>query len=450
MTSESPDLLGRKSLYRHLERELGDLTTMPRVMTARQGKHHAHVERIFDHDGQVLLSISGQTIGRRFRSAQRPIAYVLVDLKRQRAQAAPHLQAFQSVYNLNVSKVSPGIAQRVAYRYGYRVEQAAPSQKPRFTVSQDIHFHGRVIRLKTKTSLKYRARASLRKLYQRLKFRLAQDPSTIPLQQKPSIRQSWLGSLSREKNLGQVLHELGIPRDQLQGFPTLSRDQRFSRFCNLSTQKAFDWLADRNYQFQDMGPRRDLLFSAEKPRQTRPQPTLKAVKYRQHDVTMTVQLGSGKTVTLSLTSGSKEAWNQILSTPIRQHAERSVVRQGLKQSEREPVPARKPPGRSYQRHSVKPPQFPEQKVKPLKVTERFRTQEGEVMKVQLKGGQSVYCSISDSSPEAVQTLLSPKVQMERQGTPVTPKREQNQTNQFVVTPQFSQSYPKPGQHRPKP
>ena len=43
MTGESPDLLGRKSLYRHLERELGNLTTLPRVMTARQGKHHAHV-----------------------------------------------------------------------------------------------------------------------------------------------------------------------------------------------------------------------------------------------------------------------------------------------------------------------------------------------------------------------------------------------------------------------
>ena len=436
MTSESPDLLGRKSLYRYLERELGDLTTLPQRMTARKGWGRVHIERIFDHNGQVVLSMSGQTIEPWFRSAKRPWAYILIDLKQQRAQAAPHLQAFQSVYSLNVSKVTPGIAERFAYRYGYKVERPAPSRKTRFVAPQDVHFSGRVIRLKTKTPLKYRAQTVLRKIADRLRFRLVETPAAIPLQERPSARQSWLGSISKKQNLDKVLHKLGVPpRDQLRSFSTLSRDQRYSRFCNLSTQKLLNWLYDQNYHFEAQGPRRDLLFSVEKTQEKPAQPIVKSVQYGQRQATITVQLSSGKTVSLSLTSVSKEAWNQILATPIRQQAERSVVRQGWKQEERE---APKLVGHSYKRHSVQASKFrqpfSEHKPQSLKIAERFRTQDGEVLKVQLRGGQSVYCSISDSSPDAVQTLLSPKMRMAREMTPITPKREQRQKHQVVAQP----------------
>jgi hypothetical protein len=384
-------------------------------MTAQQGKNHVHVERVFDHDGQVIISMSGQTRGQWFRSAQRPIAYVLVDLKRKRAQAAPNLQAFQSVYSLNISKVNPGLIDRMAYSYGFKVERAEPLRKPRFTISENAKFQGRVIRLKTKTPLKYRMRAVLRKVSDRLRFRFIEVPSTVPLRKRPSIRQSWLGGMTKEKDHGKVLQELGIPREEFHRYPILTRDQNYSRFCNLATQKGLDWLYDRNFQFEPRGPRHNLLSSVEMQQKKQVEPKLQAVDYGERKATMTVLLGNGKTVTVSLTSGSREAWNQILATPLRQRAERWVVQQGFIQQKDEPNLGSQ--GHTFRRHAI-------QESQTLKITERFRTNNGEVMKIELRGRQSVYLSLSDSSPEAVAATLSPKVRMERKRTPLMPQKQQ--------------------------
>lgn len=445
MTELSPDLLGRRNLYRYLERQLGDLTHLPTAMLAQQGRNQVRVQRIFDHDGQVVLSMSGQTIGPGFRSAPRPIAYVLVDLKRQKAQAAPHLQAFQSAYNLNLSQKPSGLSDRLAYRYGYTLERFSPQQK-RQTGRQQVATDSRANKLRVKTPLKYRVQALLRKVADRFQFRLVEKPNSIPVQTKLSVRKSWLGAVSQQKDLGKALHDLGIPRDQLQGFPTLSQDQRFSRFCNLSTQKALNWLYDQNYRFTPQGPRRDLLFasSSQKPQEQSPPLGLKSLDYNPRSTSLTVQLPSGKSVKFSMTSGTKEAWNQILATPIRQQAERSVSLQGRKQEEHEKKLVR-PLSHSYQRHSVRPPglqnEFQEKSPRPLKIEERSHTQDGEVFKVRLRGGQTVYCAISDTSPEALQAIFSPKMQMERQSTPLTPSCDQNQQNHLKSQPQPSQGSP---------
>ena len=276
----------------------------------------------------------------------------------------------------------------------------------------------------------------MRKLNDRLRFRFIENPAAIPVQKRLSVRQSWLGALSQEKNLGQALHNIGIPRDQLQGFPTLSRDQRYSRFCNLSTQKALNWLHDRNYQFVERGPRRNLLFPVEKPPVERVQPSLQSVEHNRRSTTVAAKLSSGKTVKLSLTNGSKEAWNQVLATPIRQQAERALELQGKRQETQ--VASSRSLSHSYQRHS-------RHTTRTLKIEERSCTQAGEVLKIRLQGGQSVYCAISDSSPEAVQTLLSPKVQMERQRTPLVPSRHQQPQNRTVARPQLKPNRPQPSQ-----
>lgn len=500
MLSDDPSVLKSKELYSTLESTIGDLTNLPMRMSGESKfgeKYALAVDRPFEYGNKVLLRFAhGKSLGK--SQSKRPFwgkemwgkplykernfFFVYVDLEKKLAQAGTDVGSFLNHKELNAMRPPSSLLNRVARRFGYKVERVT---KPEHGVSEK-QVDLKTYKLKAKNSLQrlrlHRMQEGMRRLFGTYPFRIVSDKPDIPAHlqsRKPSI----LGEYIRKsRSLEKALYGAKVPPKAVDGGQKLSSDQQYGRCLNLIAQQVLRHAQDSGLTLQDEGPRRQLFHPENKIRsqppsdgskpskakskppsprrepksppsnsespQTEPRPpfTLRSVESDGKYSTIMLWTGSKREVSIVLPNNT-HAWKALLSESLHNQATEYLNRLG-KQVARPEVDidgmlSRK--NHTQMRHQ--PDQYPD-----FKVLRRFSnrsgkplTKHGEHYAIQHKGGPS-YFAISDARPEISKHLLSEQFQRMRLQTPLQQQSHSELSKKEYPKPTES-TFPKRGKNK---
>jgi hypothetical protein len=253
---------------------------------------------------------------------------------------------------------------------------------------------------------------------------------TLSVSESPNPKSSKASLLEELASVGTLedgLANLGIPGHAL-GSPGSDREQRFSRFCNLSVSRILQLTHDYGYRFFAERQDRLLVRRAETSTSTpRKQQGVKVVSrsdLRSEKATFTVMVYKGKQVMISLAAYARnslrEAVDELFSESLCKELNRIYGEQEEKFSVL-PQAGRLSGSQYHLPCRVSLSTRRRFKVMERRLTDRRRE---ERMQISLRSGNQVEFTISDASDEVLKRVLSLQMQAELARTPLTQTAEE--------------------------